>query len=251
MKTETLEKIVYEEEQAEKEQLVGLWIRSFGDERKTAEDFYRLSESKTLAAKDGGKIVGMINLVPTELSEDGKTVRGAFIYAACVEAEYRGRGIFRELNAYAEKYAKENSYAFIMLIPANDGLFPMYKKLGYTKEVYSKMHEKLGEADRKNGRRFSGDYGELYNIYRKYTKEGFIKSRGLFEYALESEECKIFYTDGGYKIYYDDGSVVESAAESESGKISSKAKGLYKTVGRKIEIKKPLTVDFFGEDRHA
>ena len=175
---------------------------------------------------------------------DGKIIDGGFVYAACTDSAMRGRGIFRELNAYAEEYMKRCGMEFLMLIPANDGLFPMYRALGYVNEAYSAKYADTGyTAD------FDGDMDKLYSMYKESLPEtAFVKSRGLYEYVLGFDDCRAVYTDNSYNVRAEDGYIYESAKITE---ISEKPKALYKWARAGYDIKEKLTVDFFGEDRHV
>ena len=223
--------------------LVPLWCECFDDDEAIARDFYRCCGVHGVLAEEDEKIVSMINIVGCEMKLDGKIIPGGFVYAACTDAAMRGRGIFRMLNEYAEEYIKRNNMEFLMLIPAHDGLFPMYRSLGYVCEAYSAEYADTGyTAD------FDGDMDKLYSMYKKALPEtAFIKSRGLFEYVLGAEESTPVYTGTSYNVRASDGYIFESAKIKSIGE---KPKALYKWAHTGYEIKEKLTVDFFGEDRH-
>ena len=224
--------------------LVPLWCECFGDDEATALDFYRCVGVRGVVAEEDEKIVSMINIVECALKLDGKKINGGFVYAACTDPEVRGRGIFRALNAYAEEYMKKNGMEFLMLIPAHDGLFAMYRALGYVNEAYSASYADTGYAAE-----FDGDIDKLYSMYEKNLgKTAFVKSRGLYEYVLGFDDCKAVYTDTSYNLRAADGYIYESAKIAE---ISEKPKALYKWAHEGYDINEKLTVDFFGEDRHV
>ncbi len=224
-------------------ELIPLWCECFGDDEATAHDFYRCVGVHGVVAEEDEKIVSMINIVRCEMKNEGRIIKGGFIYAACTDAKMRGRGIFRALNEYAEEYMKRNEMEFLMLIPANDGLFPMYRGLGYINEAYSADYADTGYTDG-----FDGDIYRLYSLYLEMLPEtAFVKSRGLFEYVLGFDDCTPNYTADGYNVKASDGYVYESGRITNIG---IKPKALYKWAHGGYDIKEKLTVDFFGEDRH-
>ncbi len=223
--------------------LVPLWCECFGDDEATARDFYRCCGVHGVVAEEDGKIVSMINIVGCKMKLDGRTVAGGFVYAACTDHAMRGRGIFRALNEYAEEYMKEKGMEFLMLIPANDGLFPMYRSLGYINEAYSAKYADTGVSSE-----FDGDIGRLYSMYLESLPDtAFVKPRGLFEYVLGFDDCEAVYTADSYNVRASDGYIYESARIIS---VSDDPKALWKWAGEGYEINTKLTVDFFGEDRH-
>lgn len=223
--------------------LVPLWCECFGDDMATARDFYRCCGVHGVVAEEEGNIVSMINIVDCEMKLDGRMISGGFVYAACTDPAMRGRGVFRELNAYAEKYMKAQGMEFLMLIPAHDGLFPMYRSLGYINEAYSAEYADTGVSSD-----FDGDIDRLYSLYRDMLPDtAFVKSRGLFEYVLGFDDCRPVYTADSYNVRASDGYIFESAKIKS---ISEKPKALYKWQSAGYIQKEKLTVDFFGEDRH-
>lgn len=70
----------------------------------------------------GSKLVGLINAI-----DDGELT--AYIHYLCVNPEYQGLGIGRELlKQIKEKYM---DYLYIIVIAENEGLIEYYKKNGF------------------------------------------------------------------------------------------------------------------------
>ena len=188
--------------------IADLWQRVFGDEEETVSSFYRsfdLSGNVFTAVKnsggivltsdlrpDGGKIVGLVNRVPLKLRTGGKTIAGGYIYAGCVDPDYRGRGIYGGLMRQAEK-----DMAFTVLIPADEPLFGMYLKLGYVKTAGTPFpHETEGKRlEDIRTEPFDGDYDLLYRFYLSGGGDRFIKSRPFFAFTLAdfAGQGSIFY----------------------------------------------------------
>lgn len=226
---------------SELDEPVSLWAECFGDDESVARDYYRLVGAAGVVAEKDGKIISMMNISPISLKLGEKYIKGGFVYAACTSVRERGKGIFRALNAFAGEYARGREMEFLMLIPANDVLFPMYRSMGYVHEAYSALF-----ADIDGGREANAD--ELYPLYlAKRTGAAFVKSRGLFSYAMSAGDCRAKISGNDFAIYAPDGYIFESTNIVGA---SGKPKALYKWIGADREIKEKLTVDFFGEDRH-
>lgn len=75
-----------------------------------------------ITAWDGNKLVGLINAI-----DDSELT--AYIHYLCVNPEYQGVGIGRELlKRMKEKY---KDYLYIILIAENEGLIEYYTKNGF------------------------------------------------------------------------------------------------------------------------
>jgi len=55
----------------------------------------------------------------------------AYIYAVVTDPRHRGRGLCRKLMADVHTLLKSQDYASVMLVPADEGLREMYRKMGY------------------------------------------------------------------------------------------------------------------------
>ena len=75
-----------------------------------------------ITAWDGNKLAGLINAI-----DDGELT--AYVHYLCVNPEYQGAGIGKELlKQIKEKY---KDYLYIILIAENEGLVGYYKKKGF------------------------------------------------------------------------------------------------------------------------
>lgn len=55
----------------------------------------------------------------------------AYIYAVVTDPAHRGKGLCRKLMADVHSLLHEQGYDSVMLVPADDGLREMYRKMGY------------------------------------------------------------------------------------------------------------------------
>lgn len=75
-----------------------------------------------ITAWDGNRLAGLVNAI-----DDGELT--AYVHYLCVNPEYQGTGIGKELlKQIKEKY---KDYLYIILIAENEGLVGYYKKNGF------------------------------------------------------------------------------------------------------------------------
>lgn len=187
--------------------IITLWQNVFGDNEEYIRSFYRSFDTAgnvigafkktngTLITSDintEGEMIGLVNRVPVKLLIDRKTINGHYIYAGCVHPSYRGQGIYGELMREAEK-----NTIFTALIPANDLLFGMYRKMGYTETAgtpfpYTIDRMRLGRFETEP---YDGNVESLYEFYLFDRSDRFIQDFPFFLFTLSG-----FIADG--YIYY-------------------------------------------------
>ena len=105
--------------------ITALWQEAFGEEP-------TLPDCDCFVAEEDGKIVGMLFAMPQKLKIE--TVHPAsYFYAIATLKSHRGRGICRNLMAYAERHVNADC---CMLVPASEQLFDFYGTLGYQTAFY-------------------------------------------------------------------------------------------------------------------
>ena len=106
-----------------------MWRQCF-DTEDAYSNFYferRFVPEDTLIWRMDGKTVSMMTLMDVFVGGE----RGYYIYAVATLPEFQHRGIYRELDRRADDVIRRRGGSFSCLVPANPGLFPMYRKLGY------------------------------------------------------------------------------------------------------------------------
>jgi len=136
------------------EYLAQLWELCFGDSKETAIEFLSIPDVVTLTSERDGEDIAMASLVPVS-TEHGQN--GVYVYGVCVHPKHRGKGIFRELMARCEVFAKDKGADFLCLIPADDSVRNAYKKMGYNIEVATAQN------------RVSDDVG-IFSLSEDFTK---------------------------------------------------------------------------------
>lgn len=111
-----------------------IWDACFGGEPEYRDFYYRVRfrPKETLVWRENGIPVSMMTLMPLIIA--GKP--GAYVYAVATLPEYRGRGLVRKLDAFAEQVVRQNGGQFLTLVPAELSLFPFYEKLGYSTSFF-------------------------------------------------------------------------------------------------------------------
>lgn len=119
-------------EQPGKEQisrLVRLWKEAFGEYDGFWELFLEtgfLPEHCRCITENGQAVAGLYWF---DCSCGGDKI--AYVYAVVTDSRMRGKGLCRRLMADVHGLLKNQGYASVMLVPADEGLREMYRKLGY------------------------------------------------------------------------------------------------------------------------
>lgn len=111
-------------------QLVRLWKESFGEHDGFWELFLEtgyLPDHCRCITENGQAIAGLY-WFDCCCGND----KIAYIYAVVTDPNHRGRGLCRRLMTDVHNLLKKQCYASVMLVPADDGLWEMYRKIGYT-----------------------------------------------------------------------------------------------------------------------
>lgn len=244
------------ETEAEWREIIEAQSAVFGDSTAFYDDFYIWAgKSCTLAAYAGGKAVGAVNFPRITLTEKEKTLAGGYIFAAWVAPEYRGNGIFTELMNEAEKAMRARGDAFAFVVPAEDGLFKAYRKLGYTENAengfpYSAPREILREYNPTD---------DIYMLWKVYSRVHGVPAKDMefFNHTMRvfEEEGKFFaISKRGYIVYapcYDNTVTVYDRMEKGSLVDSGKraVRGLFKVFDGEEKLGK-LCFNAFFEPTH-
>ena len=114
--------------------ITALWGEAFGDSPRDVSGFFEaFPDCISYVAGDGGRIVSMVHALPQTLSPD---LPAAYVYAVATAKSHRGRGLCRELMAFAEGDLRRRGFACCVLTPGEPGLFRFYEALGYESAFY-------------------------------------------------------------------------------------------------------------------
>ena len=109
--------------------IVDLWGEAFGDSPKAVSFFFRtFPNCLSYVIEEKGRIVSMVHALPRILSPERPA---AYVYAVATAQTHRGRGLCRQLMAFAEEDLKQRGFACCVLTPGEPSLFRFYEALGY------------------------------------------------------------------------------------------------------------------------
>lgn len=105
-----------------------VWLTCFDDTNEAVELFFKnIANYEAYCAEDNGKAVSALYLIRTGLNYE----RAHYLCGASTLPAYRRRGIMAELIKYALNESVKDGDKYSLLLPANQGLYSFYEKLGY------------------------------------------------------------------------------------------------------------------------
>ncbi len=182
-----------------------MWRRCF-DTEDVYSNFYferRFVPEDTLIWRIGGKAVSMMTLMDVAIGNE----KGSYIYAVATLPEYQRRGIYRELDRWADDEIRRRGGCFSCLVPASPGLFSMYRKLGYDTAFLIEQEIVKGRG-KKFYQFFPCAFEEFFRL-----REGYLKTlvnpvrhperelRYIYEELRRFSGDVLLYEEGG-KTYY-------------------------------------------------
>lgn len=114
--------------------LSALWKQAFGDTDADIARFFDEAFPHALGfcAKEDGALAAMCFALPVEAVCGDERRQAAYLYAVATERAHRGRGLCRGLLAFAEQELRKRNFDVLLLVPADEGLAAMYRKLGFS-----------------------------------------------------------------------------------------------------------------------
>lgn len=110
-------------------QLLPLWKQVFGEYNGFWELFLEtaFSQNRCRCILDGKTVAASLCWLDVEYA--GETL--AYVYAVMTAPAYRGQGLCRKLMEETHSHLSSRGYAGVLLVPAEESLRSMYRKLGY------------------------------------------------------------------------------------------------------------------------
>lgn len=111
-----------------------LWKDTFGDTDAFLDMFFQtaFSSHRCLLAKLEDSVVAALYWFDCAFANQ----KIAYIYAVATAEAFRGQGICHKLMEHTHLHLKKEGYAGAILSPAEESLFPFYKKMGYKTCAY-------------------------------------------------------------------------------------------------------------------
>lgn len=169
-----------------------LWQQCFGDPLSYISGFWAVSfdHIQVYMAQEGKSSVAMACVLPTQLiDEEGESHSCGYIYAVCTAPSHRGKGLCKGL---MEHIHKNCGFQYTALVPAEEGLFPFYEKLGYQTAFY---HREYAVLPRK-GAKIRSATPEVYRSIRELQ---------LYDSFLSYDEYYLPNAGELYRIETEDG----------------------------------------------
>jgi GNAT superfamily N-acetyltransferase len=117
-----------------KQQVIDLWRRCFDDSDEFVDLFFSrvYKDENELTIDKEGKVISALQIIPYTMTFWGKEISVGYIYGACTDPSERGMGHMTHLVNEAFQIMKDREVALAVTIPANEGLFELYRKSGFT-----------------------------------------------------------------------------------------------------------------------
>ena len=81
---------------------------------------------------EGERLAAAVHLLPCRvLLPGGAEAKAHYVYAAATFPEFRGRGCMTSLLGFAAELGAARGQAYSVVLPAHEGLVPLYEKAGY------------------------------------------------------------------------------------------------------------------------
>lgn len=119
----------------DEKRLKELYLASFTEDSTEDADFLFekvFSKAKLISRKEDGKTVSMLFLMDCSVKINGRSLPFYYLYAACTDPKYRGKGLMGGLLDKAKAFAKESGRLGIILKPAKPSLFNFYEKCDFS-----------------------------------------------------------------------------------------------------------------------
>ncbi len=193
--------------------LKALWREAFGDGEDVISTFFTVaySRNRCFTVEDEGRPVAAAYYFRCTVY--GRPI--AYIYAVVVAKSCRGRGVCRFLMEGIHRRLSLDGYAGAVLVPADEKLFAMYEKLGYTAQIPISETYVTEEALRAYlAEEVSAE--EYARLRRKHLPEGGVVQE-VESLACLSANAKLYRTHGGVAcVFTENGRAVAAEVLGES-----------------------------------
>ena len=151
-----------------------LWKEAFDDTDTFLDDFFSsgFAPERCLYAGEGGTVAAALYWF--RCSCGGR--RYAYLYALATKKSHRGQGLARRLVEEAAAELKDRGCSGILLVPGEQGLFFMYRKLGFVDTLYADNFTVEAGGVTVPVRRISGE--EYACLRRTFLPEGGVVQEG-------------------------------------------------------------------------
>ena len=211
----------------DRESLAELWAASFGDPRSYIHNFQTIvaRDENTVVYREEGRAVAGVYLLDAVLHIGNETYTAYYFYAAATHPDFRRRGYMEQIIRYCRTLCEERGIDFLILVPAGNDLYQYYSRFGFRANFYLKTtrldREQLAAlADKLDPPEEEAVPAKTAGTTAMHA----VRSRALSGGSwLEFDEKTLQYMFfehvycGGKTILTDDGYILYSLAEEDSG----------------------------------
>ena len=165
-----------------------LWLQAFGDSEAFADLFFRegFSPERSRCIYKGSRPVAALYWF--DCLWQGQKV--AYLYGIATDKAFQNQGLCRSLMEDTHRYLRQLGYAVTVLVPAAEGLFSLYQKLGY--RSFCPMERRIYDAAQ----------GQSVNLREISAKEyALLRRDRLPENALLQEGAALSFLSGFARFY--------------------------------------------------
>lgn len=85
---------------------------------------------------EDGRFYSCISVFPSYFIKDGRKTKGGYLYGVGTLPDHRGKSYSSILIDVAVRYLKEKGYSYFLVKPATEGLFSLYKRMGFIHQLF-------------------------------------------------------------------------------------------------------------------
>ena len=157
---------------ADTERIRALWEVCFPDEGGFNDWFFAhyFDPARTLLSCEGDMLCAMVQMLPYQLTENGRQAEITYIYGACTDPAHRRQGHMARLLEHSFALDRQAGRAASALIPAEPWLFDFYRPFGYEPffRIGKRTLTREGEGDTPR-RLCEQDIPQLAALYARLT----------------------------------------------------------------------------------
>jgi len=125
----------------EREHIFKIWKACFTDDEAYITTYldYCFPETTTwLLGENPDEFCSVLSIIPSFFIEKSEVINGGYLYGVGTLPTHRGKSYSKILMNHAVEAAKTEGLSYILVKPAEESLFPLYKNSGFDNEIYSR-----------------------------------------------------------------------------------------------------------------
>ncbi|MEZ7874276.1 MAG: GNAT family N-acetyltransferase [Bacteroidales bacterium] len=124
----------------DREAIFKIWLSCFTDDQDYINSYLDYCFPYTTTLLLGNKTEGdvsVISILPSYFKSGKTCYRGAYLYGVATLQEHRGHSYSLKLINYGIELLKKEGIEYFLVKPATDTLFSLYRKFGFTNELFT------------------------------------------------------------------------------------------------------------------